>query len=234
MKQHPYIICPDRAAWLKSRQKSLGASDAASVLGLSSWKSNTALWDEKTGRSTPKDISEKPYVQYGVQAEPLLRDFFALDHPEYTVHFTPFKIFRHPDKPFLTCTPDGELTENKTGDAGGLEIKTTEIHSASGWERWKDRIPDAYYAQICHQMLVTGWEFVELLAQIKFTTIDGDDRKETRHYRFEHEDCLEDIRLLEREETRFWNCIQAGKRPALKLPLPSTTPKTKGVPYGYS
>lgn len=79
--------------------------------------------------------------------------------------FTPYKIIKHQDLPFITCTPDGELEETATGRLGGLEIKTTEILSSTGWTHWKGRIPTEYYAQVCQQMLAAGWQFVELLAQ---------------------------------------------------------------------
>ena len=154
------IICKDRAEWLEARKDGLGASDAAALLGLSPWKTNVQLWEEKCGLVIPEDIGDKPYVRYGNDAEPLLRSFFALDHPEYRVSFTPYKIIKHQDLPFITCTPDGELEEIATGRLGGLEIKTTEILSSTGWTHWKGRIPTEYYAQVCQQMLAAGWQFV--------------------------------------------------------------------------
>ncbi len=210
-------ICPDRASWLAERRRGLGASDAAAVLGLSHWKSNLELWEEKTGLREPEDIGDKPFVKYGNDAEPLLRQFFALDHPEYKVSFTPYKIISC-WAPFITCTPDGELEEAGSGRKGGLEIKTTEIRSAAGWDRWNGRIPDEYYAQVLHQMIAAEWEFVELLAQIKYTTAAGEDRKEVRHYKIQREDCLKDIDLLVTEEVNFWQRVTTKKRPGLKLP----------------
>lgn len=207
-----------RAEWLEARRDGLGASDAAAVLGISPWKTNVQLWEEKTGLVVPEDIGDNPFVKYGNDAEPLLRQFFALDHPEYRVSFTPYKIIKHPDLPFITCTPDGELEEIMTGRRGGLEIKTTEIQSSTGWLRWKGRVPDEYYAQVCQQMLAADWQFVELLAQIKYTTADGEDRKEVRHYKIERADVLEDIALIRREAAPFWRCVQHRKRPNLKLP----------------
>lgn len=211
-------VYKDRAEWLEARKAGLGASDAPAFLGASPWKTNVQLWEEKCGLASPEDIGNNPAVKYGNDAEPLLRQLFALDHPEYGLSFTPYKIIRHQRYPFITCTPDGELLETGTARRGGLEIKTTEILSSVGWQHWKDRIPDNYYAQVCHQMLATGWEFVELLVQIKFTTASGEDRKETRHYKIEREDASEDIALVEQEAVRFWRCVEQRKRPSLKLP----------------
>ena len=211
-------IFKDRAAWLEARKDGLGASDAASILGISPWKTNVQLWQEKTELVVPEDIGDKPYVQYRNDAEPLLRQFFALDHPEYGVSFTPFQIIANPEMPFITCTPDGELVELDTDRRGGLEIKTTEILSSSGWSHWDGKIPDYYYAQVCHQMLATGWEFVELLVQIKYTKADGEDRKEVRHYKIERTDAKGDIDFLAREEKAFWDCVVSRRRPGLKLP----------------
>lgn len=58
------IICKDRAGWLEARKDGLGASDAAALLGLSPWKTNVQLWEEKCGLVIPEDIGDKPYVRY--------------------------------------------------------------------------------------------------------------------------------------------------------------------------
>lgn len=210
--------CKDQAEWLEARKDGLGASDAAAVLGISPWKTNVQLWEEKRSLAAPEDIGDRPQVKYGNDAEPLLRQFFALDHPEYRLSFTPYKIIRCQELPFITCTPDGELEETTTGRRGGLEIKTTEIISSTGWLRWKGCVPDNYYAQVCHQMLAADWEFVELLVQIKYITAEGEDRKEVRHYKIERADAKEDIALIKRESIAFWRCVEQGRRPNLKLP----------------
>lgn len=212
------LVCVSREEWLEERKKGLGASDAGAYMGVSPWKSNEQLWEEKRWLVDPEDISDSPAVKYGNEAEPLLRAFFGLDHPEYVLSFTPYKIIRPEAYPYIFCTPDGELLEKATGRRGGLEIKTTEIRSSLGWTHWDGQIPDYYFAQVCHQMLAAGWEFVELLVQIKYTTRDGEDRKEVRHYKIEREDCLADIAILQHEAETFWRCVETGTRPGLKLP----------------
>lgn len=219
MKKPEIFVYETREQWLAARRDGLGASDAAAVLGVSNWKTNVQLWEEKCGQSTPEDISDKPCVKYGNDAEPLLRQLFALDHPEYRVSFTPFKIIRHGQFPFITCTPDGELEELTTGRRGGLEIKTTELRTRAGWQRWDNCIPIEYYAQVCQQMLAADWAFVELLAQIKYTQPDGEDRKETRHYKIEREQAAQDIELVRRECVSFWQHVEQRRKPALKLPI---------------
>ena len=213
------IVLPeDHAAWLKERKFGIGASDAGAMLGLSKWKSNEALWEEKTGLRTAEDISGKPYVQYGHDAEPHLRALLALDHPELTVTYeSPFKIIRNGDHPFIFCTPDGELTDAE-GRRGGLEIKTTEIMSPGQWAHWKGRSPDQYYAQVIWQMIATGWEFVWLKAQIKWHDREGALRLDTREYLIRREDVLEDIAFTQAEGIKFWNLVETGVRPALQLP----------------
>jgi putative phage-type endonuclease len=206
-----------RVEWLEERKKGLGASDAGSYLGCSPWKTNVELWEEKTGLRTSPEISN-PAIDYGNAAEPLLRDLFTLDHPEYEVSYEPFNIIRHPDKPYIFATPDGELLERATGRRGGLEIKTTELRSVSAWAKWSDRIPDYYFAQVVHQMLATGWEFVILDAQLKYYTKDGELRKETREYHIERAEAADDLRYTEQQASRFWDFVQRRVRPALKLP----------------
>ena len=63
------MLVDNRTAWLKARRKGIGGSDAASVLGISPWKSNVQLWKEKTGIAEPEDISDKEAVRFGKESE---------------------------------------------------------------------------------------------------------------------------------------------------------------------
>ena len=213
------VIPKDHAAWLEERKKGIGASEASSILGMNKWKNNVELWEEKVGLREAEDISDKPQVKYGHDAEPHIRALFALDHPELELTYeSPYKIIRNDDHPFIFATPDGELQEKDTGRSGGLEVKTTEIQNAKQWKEWDERIPDNYFAQVCHQMLATGWQFVWLVAQIKWTDRNGNKRKDTREYLIERYEVEEDIEVLKDETIKFWHLIETKKRPPLKLP----------------
>ena len=50
--------------WLAFRKTGLGGSDAAAILGLSPFKTNVEVWEEKVGLREPEDISDKPEETY--------------------------------------------------------------------------------------------------------------------------------------------------------------------------
>lgn len=72
----PYKIYDfeDEKAWLKGRLNGIGGSDASAVVGKNPYKTNIELFEEKTGRRIAPDISEKPYVIYGKEAEQYIPD----------------------------------------------------------------------------------------------------------------------------------------------------------------
>ncbi len=79
-------ILKDRNEWLANRSR-IGGSDASCIVGMNPYRSNVELWQIKTGQMIPEDISEKPYVKYGTEAEQHLRELFKLDFPEYQVFY---------------------------------------------------------------------------------------------------------------------------------------------------
>ena len=212
------IILPNEEAWRAERRKGIGASDAAAILGMSKWKSNLHLWEEKVGLREPDDISDEPYIIYGHAAEPHVRALFALDHPELDVRYqSPYKIIRSDKYPFIQASPDGELVEKSTGRWGGLEIKTSEIFSPSDWKYWDNRVPDEYYCQCLWQMIAAEWEFVWLRAQIKYRK-NRQLRIDTREYLIEREEVKDDIKYVLEAGIKFWHRVTTKQRPALILP----------------
>jgi len=203
--------------WIKARINGIGASEAAAVVGMSPYKTNIQLWEEKTGRRKAEDISNKSYVKYGTEAEKHLRALFALDFPQYQVGYDQFGMMRNnPDYPFAFATLDGDLTDGK-GRRGVLEIKTTEIMRSGQWDEWKDKVPQHYYIQLMHQLLATGYDFSVLKAQIKAWR-NGELSAYIRHYFIERSDVEEDINWLAEREKVFWNCVQNDIKPAFILP----------------
>lgn len=206
-----------RPDWLKARQRGIGGSDAGAVLGVNKYKSNVELWEEKTGRTTPEDISDKPAVIFGKTAEPLIRDLFRLDHPEFKVDYHEFWIYRNPGAPYIFATLDGELTA-EDGRRGILEIKTCTIqHGRKQWEEWEGGVPQSYYVQLLHQLLATGWDFALLRAYIRYYR-DGVFKASVREYMIWRQEVEEDLIFLSEKEREFWHDVESNTMPALILP----------------
>ena len=208
-------ILESRREWLKSRTR-IGGSDAAAVIGLNPYKSNVDLWREKTGQVTPEDISDLPYVKYGTDAEKYLRDLFSLDFPEYEVWYYENNMFLNSKYPFAHASLDGWIVD-QDGRKGVLEIKTTNILQSIQKEKWKGQIPDNYYIQVLHNMLVTEFDFAVLKAQLKYD-FSGDIVLHTRHYFIERSEVEEDITFLAKKEKEFWKNVTERCEPSLILP----------------
>lgn len=209
----------NRQQWLEERKKGIGASDSAAVLGLSQYKTNIQLWKEKTGKQESEDIGYKSYVQYGIKSEEHLRELFKLDYPQYLLSYEEFRIYSNSEHPFIIATFDGRLLNEETGERGILEIKTASILQSMQMEKWKnDCIPQLYYIQVLHQLLVSGYDFVILKAHIK-TSWNDDIRITTRHYIIKREEVLEDIEYLKGKLIEFWTeYVLKDVKPDLILP----------------
>jgi putative phage-type endonuclease len=201
--------------WLAHRDR-IGGSAASAIVGMNPYKTNQELWREKTGHVIPPDISDKPYVKYGHEAEEHIRALFALDFPEYKVEYYDNNMILNDRFPFAHASLDGELIDMK-GRRGILEIKTTNILQSMQREKWNEKIPDNYYIQILWYLMVTEYDFAVLVAQLKMDYKDGL-RKLTKHYFIEREEVEEDIEYIAEEGAAFWKLVKIDREPGLILP----------------
>lgn len=208
-------IMSSREEWLANRQR-IGGSDAAAIIGKNPYRSNVDLWKIKTGQMEAEDISQKPYVLYGTLAEPHIRALFALDYQEYKVEYEENNMFLNSCYPFAHASLDGWLTDKESGRKGILEIKTTTILNGLQQDKWKDRIPDNYYIQILHYLMVTEFEFADLVALLRYPNMYRPEQ--IRYYHIERSDVKDDIAYLIDAERRFWWNVENKKEPAVILP----------------
>lgn len=209
-------ILKSRDDWLKNRLNGVGGSEISAAVGRNPYLDNIFLWEIKTGKKQPDDISEKPFVKYGTQAEPLLRELFKLDFPQYKVEYQENNSFKNDKYPWALASVDGWLTD-ENGRKGILEIKTTEILQSMQKEKWRERIPDNYYCQCLFYMAVLEADFCVLKAQLK-TVFDGVPYLQTKHYFIERSDVEEDIDFLMSEGKKFWEYVKKKQKPPLTLP----------------
>ena len=205
-----------REEWLEARKNYIGGSDASAIVGMNPYKTNNDLWEEKTGLITPEDISDKPYVKYGNDAEPHLRELFKLDFPQFNVEYVENNMFINDRFPWAHASLDGWLTD-ENGRKGILEIKTTEILQSMQKEKWNQRIPDNYYIQVLHYLMVTEFEFAILKAQLK-TVFNDVPYIQTKHYFIERSEVEGDIEYLAKKELEFWQYVKLVIKPPLVLP----------------
>ena len=201
--------------WLASRKK-IGGSDAACILGLNPYKSNIELFDIKTGKTEQEDISDKPYVKYGTEAEEHLRELFKLDFPQYKVDYVENNMWENDKYPFAHASLDAWITDEK-GRMGVWECKTTEIINPLQKAKWDNAIPDNYYIQVLHYLMVCEFDFAILKAQLKYRHND-EMWLVTKHYHIERSEVEEDIKYLAEKEKEFWENVENDKRPNLILP----------------
>lgn len=154
--------CGDRTQWLERRDAvpgSIGASECAVPAGYSPWQTVDELYDVKIGRVEAPSLDDTAAIRYGRAAEDHVRELVRLDVADsYEVENFPYDILRMKGHPYIFATLDGELTRKSDGAKGVLEIKTGHLTKRSAAE-WTGGIPLHYYAQVCQQLLVTGWEY---------------------------------------------------------------------------
>jgi len=212
----------NREKWVEERGRGIGSSDVAAVLGVSPFKSNVNLWDEKMGLKEPEDISDLDYVRSGTESEAPLRILFGVDYPQYEIDYKENRILINSKYNFIRCSPDSLLIEKETGRKGFLEIKRAEIRNSAQFDQWKNgRIPEHYYTQTLQYFLVDeeiefGYLRVYLIRYLR----DGVVVREIRDYLIANsrKEKQADLDYLFAKELEFWNCIQNGTRPAKILP----------------
>lgn len=210
-----FIEYPDRESWLAGRGNNIGASEVAAAIGMSPRQTPEELWEVKTGRKKPKDLSTNEKVQFGQNAEGLIRDLYVLEHPIYKCEYHPYRVYYQEETPFLTATLDGELFNVNEGTFGIYEGKTAEVSKKAQWEKWNGKVPDNYYIQLCQQLWCVGKEYTFSVLNAKLKKLNGD--SELRSYDFSREAMEEDIAWVVLEAKKFWRYVQEDKRPPIKF-----------------
>ncbi len=182
-----------REVWLEHRRKSIGGSDAASIIGLNPYCSPYAVWADKMGRIPPKEDNEA--MRLGRDLE----DYVAKRFTEKTGKKVRREnsIIYNPDYPFAHANVDRLIV----GEDAGLECKTT---SSLNLKKFKNgEYPEQYYVQSVHYMMVTGakkWYVAVLVLGVDF-------------YVFEIERDEGEILALARSEADFWDYVHRKSPP---------------------
>lgn len=186
----------DRNAWTKMRQIGIGGSDAGTIVGDNPWKSPYALWLEKTGQLVPEDISNKEPVYWGTTLEEIVAKEFSKRSGKRVRRCG---MMQNVKEPWMLANVDRLVI----GEQAGLECKTTNAFSFKEWQ--DDDLPNSYYWQCQHYMMVTGlpvWYIAVLIGG--------------QHYDYKAiPRNPDDIAFLYTEELKFWNCVKSLTPPPI-------------------
>ena len=133
--------------WLLDRKQnpSIGASQSAAVLGVHPWLTAVELWNELVNGFQPAEDNLAMYL--GREMEPILRDLFFRETGLKVKQDNKIRI--HGENPFITTNLDGMVV----GEKVPVEFKTTA-------QKWDGEIPDHYFVQLQHQMMVTDAPYI--------------------------------------------------------------------------
>ena len=201
---------PDEDAWRQARQNSIGASDAAAVIGISPWKTEAQLWDEKANGKT-LDFHNADTVR-GHRSESHILELYGIETGRKIFSGERIMLMSN-HNPFMSCTLDGI---DFTDDNNPIIIEVKSVKFSHG--EWSDeKIPDYYFTQLLHQLAVTGWNEAILLG--RFTRNEGWESASERMYHVKREDVQDQIDKLVRKESKFWNeYVVNKKRPPCRMP----------------
>ena len=166
-KLHDVILFPnmimdftdmDHKEWEEARANhygldhfTIGGSDASTIMQVNKYKDLPQLYMEKLGEVHIEVNNDS--VRMGNMIEPVIRQWFAEDHPQYEVYEWK-ALLQHPDYEWQVANVDG-VYKNENGEWELLEIKNISSHMEKDWA---DGVPEYYYCQFQHYLSVTGLE----------------------------------------------------------------------------
>jgi putative phage-type endonuclease len=168
--------------WHLERRLGIGGSDVGAILGYNKYRTPLDVYREKRGEVEPQDLSDKDCVEFGNIAEEAVAQLYGIRTGNKVRRRN--SSFCHPEMPWLRANVDREVV----GQKKVLEIKTTDpmaFHHAYKSGQWGDGnvyqqhsdgstelvasddvVPDTYYFQTVHYMIVKNWDVSDLAVMI--------------------------------------------------------------------
>lgn len=191
-----FIANANTPEWYATRNKYIGASEAAAACGLSEWMTPLELFARKRGQLP--EIEDNDAMRMGRRLEPIIRDEFChATGAEIEVY--PCPMVRHPTIEFMSATPDVKLVGGEL-----LECKATTWRMASKLgDEGSDFVPESWLCQVQQQMAVMGADVAHIAALIDGRTL--------RRFIVERNELL--IHAIIEAETELWERIKNNDPP---------------------
>jgi putative phage-type endonuclease len=146
----------------KNRNKFIGGSDVAAILGLNRYKTAYEVWEEK--KHNIKTFEGNQATEWGKKLEPVIIAHF--EQVNNVKVFDNNARYISKEHEFLGCHPDGICTINNENVL--IEVKTV---STDAYKFWGNSLPMEYYCQVQHNMYVLGLKkakFIYLVLDSRF------------------------------------------------------------------
>jgi putative phage-type endonuclease len=193
---------PNTPEWAALRERGIGASEIAAVVGLSPFESAFSLWHRKKG-NLPGPDPANPLFYWGHALEPLVAARYAEGHRD--VQVDPCGTYGHSERTWQIANPDRLLWSVEHGPFV-LEIKTTRYGDNWGPHGGTD-IPLHVRCQVMQQMDVLGVPFADVAV-----LIGGNDYRE---YRIPFDET--DAAALRSAGAEFWASLQTDDEPPIDV-----------------
>lgn len=138
--------------WLASRQKTVGASEVAAILGACPYRQAYDVWAEKKGLVEP--FAGNIATRVGLALEDLVAELYTEETGFAVSDPGDYAVYYHATIDRLTCTPDRFILDEDGKPEAVIELKTMGYWAA----RYLDDLPLNYQIQLQTQMAVTGVE----------------------------------------------------------------------------
>jgi len=157
----------DKYKWKLARQRGIGGSDAAAILGFSPWRSPMDVWMEKMGIEAKPDATKEFLLNLGQELEPVIARLYTRETKQQVYEPMIVPVI-HKTHEILIGTPD-RLVQ---GDLRGVELKSENQFQDEFGEPGTDQVPYHYLIQCAHYMAVMDypvWDVALLKAGTSFS-----------------------------------------------------------------
>jgi len=136
--------------WLEARRELITATDIPVLLGLSPYRCEADLADEKQGTG---EVEDRLPMRLGAFLEPFLLDEYerATGRRAERIH----QMRAHPEIPWAAASPDARVIG---------ERRLVELKYSGGRSRFADGLPQDIEAQVAWQLGVTGYPRADVAA----------------------------------------------------------------------
>lgn len=144
----------DRGEWLKLREKGIGSSEVATILGLNPFETPYQLWRRKLGLDMPKE--ENFAMRAGHYLEDAVSKFYQDATGRNIIKASAGDwLIRSGEYPYMQVSPDRTYwipgMRRSKDNKGILECKTTQMEIDA------DLLPHHWFVQLQYQMGVSGY-----------------------------------------------------------------------------